>query len=91
MVEEAGGDAGFGLQAAGGQDVSVGGFIGALFEVFDFDPAFGDQGFKAIVYFAEADAEISGEIPLRKVGIGLKAFEEIVGGSVVEFEVGHRI
>ena len=91
MAEEAGGDAGFGIQAGGGQDVGVASFIGAFFEVTDFDPAFGDQGFEAVVYFSQADAESSGESPLWEVGIGLKTFEEIIGGSVVEFEVGHGV
>ena len=42
VAEEAGGDAGFGLQAGRCQDIGVTGFVGALFEVTSFDPAFGD-------------------------------------------------
>ena len=33
VAEEAGGEAGFGLQAGWGQDVGIAGFIGVLFEV----------------------------------------------------------
>ena len=37
MAEEAGGDAGFALQAGRCQDIGVVGFVGALFEVTGFD------------------------------------------------------
>ena len=91
MAEEAGGDAGFGLQAGGGQDVGVAGLVGALFEIFDFDPAFIDKGFEAVVDFTETDAEGAGEGPLREIGVGLKTFEDIIGGGVVEVDIGHGV
>lgn len=77
----------FGLKASWGQDIGVAGFVRAFFEVANFYPAFGDQGFKTIVYFAETDAESFGEGTLWEIGIGLKAFEKIIDNIVVE--LGH--
>ena len=82
---------GFVFEAGGGQDVGVAGFVGALFEVFGLDPAFGDQGFKAVVNFAEADAEVTGEFALGDVGLFFEAFEELVGYGVVEFGDSHGL
>ena len=81
-MEEARGDAGFGFQAGGGEDVGVAGFVGAFFEIMNFNPPFGDQSFETIVDFAEADAHSFRERPLREIGIGPQGFEELIGDGV---------
>ena len=90
-AQEAGRDAGFVFEAGGGQNVGVAGLVGAQFEVSGFDPAFGDQGFEAVVDFAETDAEVTGEFTLGDVGVFFEAFEELVGYSVVEFGDSHGL
>ena len=90
VAEEAGSDAGFALQAGRCQDIGVARFVGALFEVAGFDPAFGDQGLKAVVDFTETDAEDARQGPLRCVGIDGQIFEKFVGYGVIEFGIRHR-
>jgi hypothetical protein len=88
-AQEAGGDPGFGFEAGGGQDVGVAGFVRALMEVLGFYPAFGNQGFEAIVDYTETDTLNPGERPLRKMRIFLQVFEKFVSYIVIEFSVRH--
>ncbi len=89
VTEKAGRDTGFGFEAGGSQDVSVAGFVGALFKIFNFYPPFGNQGFEAVVYFAETDTHGVREIPLREIGVGFKGFEDLVGSGIVKFGFSH--
>jgi len=42
IAEKASRDTGLGFETGGSQNVGVAGFVGAFFEIFDFNPAFGD-------------------------------------------------
>ena len=55
---------GFTFYSRRGEQVSVCGFVIVVFEVSGFYPAFVDQGFEAVVGFAQSDAEFSGELAL---------------------------
>ncbi len=67
-LQEAHGDAGLGLDAAGGEEVGVGELVVAVAEVGDLDPTALDQCVDAVVEAADADAK-----DLARVAVGWPA------------------
>jgi len=83
-LQEAHGDAGLGLDAAGGEEVGVGEFVVAVPEVGDLDPAALDECVDAVVEAADADAEDLGEVPLAGLGLLREVLEQAVTHVVAQ-------
>ena len=83
-LQKAHGDAGLGLNAAGGEEVGVGELVVAVPEVGGLDPAARDQCVDAVVEAADADAEDLGELPLAGLGLLREVLEQAVTQVVAE-------
>lgn len=74
-LEESKGDAGFFFHPGGGEEVGVFALVGVFAEVAELDQAFFDQGAQAVVGFAQADAQLLGQLALAEGGVGLQELE----------------
>ena len=75
-MQERNGDAGFFLNALGGEQVEILALVVAVLEVAGFDQAFVDQGFEAVVGFAQADSQVCCEFSLAYLGVGFQVAQE---------------
>ena len=62
--QETDGGAAFGGNTGGRELIEVGVFVVAVFEVAGLDVAFSQQGFEAVVDFADTDAELPSQLAL---------------------------
>ena len=77
-MQEAGGEAGLGLDAGRGEQVGVGAFVVAVAEVLDLEPALIDDGADAVVGTAQTQAQGLGEVTLGGLGVGRQVLEDAV-------------
>jgi hypothetical protein len=89
-LEEAGGEAGLGLDAVRGEQVGVGAFVAAIAEVLDLDPALIDDGADAEIGAAQTQAQGLGEVALGGLGVGRKVLEDLVVAFFVHGGGGFR-
>jgi len=78
VLEEADGEAGFCLDAAGGEQVAVGELVVVAAEVIHLDQPLLHQRLEAVVGFAQADAHRLGHFPLLYGGVGFDELEQLV-------------
>jgi hypothetical protein len=89
-LEEAGGEAGLGLDAFRGEQVGVGAFVVAVAEVLDLEPALIDDGADAEIGAAQTQAQGLGEVALGGLGVGRKVLEDLVVAFFVHGGGGFR-
>ena len=90
-LEEAAGDAGLFGDAGRGELVQVAVFVPAAAEVADLEQAFFEQGFEAVVGFAEAYAQGLGQFALGDFRVGVDQAHDAEVGFLGHEAVGGAI